>query len=122
MQIHAPLYSSSRKHGSDLTIRTYLEPLIDKYDVDIVFTGHDHSYERTFSTKNAIPNANKTIYVLAGTGGRPLYKFDKEQPNWSAKRIFSHGFTKIQVVGDQSILIQFIDLNGIILDTYEMKR
>ncbi len=121
VQIHAPLYSSSH-HGSNLKIRTYLEPLFDKYDVDIVFTGHDHSYERTFPTKNGIPTANKTVYVLAGTGGRHLYKFDDEQPSWSAKRIVSHGFTKMQVVGNQSILLQFIDINGNILDTYEMHR
>lgn len=121
VQIHAPLYSSSH-HGSNLKVRTYLEPLFDKYDVDLMFAGHDHSYERTFPVKNAITSESKTVYVLTGTGGRRVYRFSGEQPSWSAKRIASHGFTKIQVVGDQSILLQFIDINGNILDTYEMNR
>src|SRR5262245_61008226 len=43
---HHPLYSSGERHGSDLTLRTVLEPLFVKYNVSVVLTGHDHFYER----------------------------------------------------------------------------
>jgi 3',5'-cyclic AMP phosphodiesterase CpdA len=44
---HHPLYSSGRKHGSNLDLRSQLEPLFVKYGVKVVFAGHDHFYERT---------------------------------------------------------------------------
>jgi hypothetical protein len=43
---HHPLYSSGKKHGSQVDLRSRLEPLFRKYGVDVVFTGHDHFYER----------------------------------------------------------------------------
>ena len=43
---HHPLYSSGGTHGSDPTLRAALEPLFVKYGVSVVFTGHDHIYER----------------------------------------------------------------------------
>ena len=43
---HHPLYSSGRFHGPSLDLRKSLEPLFIKYGVDVVFSGHDHVYER----------------------------------------------------------------------------
>lgn len=43
---HHPLYSSARAHGPATDLRTQLEPLFIKYGVDVVFSGHEHVYER----------------------------------------------------------------------------
>jgi len=43
---HHPLYSSGARHGSNLALRTALEPLFVKYGVAVVLAGHDHFYER----------------------------------------------------------------------------
>ena len=43
---HHPLYSSGARHGSEVDLRTRLEPLFIKYGVDVVFAGHEHFYER----------------------------------------------------------------------------
>ncbi len=43
---HHPLYSSGQFHGPSLDLRRLLEPLFVKYGVDVVFSGHDHVYER----------------------------------------------------------------------------
>ena len=36
---HHPLYSSGERHGSDIRLRTILEPLFVEHDVSVVFTG-----------------------------------------------------------------------------------
>jgi 3',5'-cyclic AMP phosphodiesterase CpdA len=46
MFFHHPLYSSGGRHGSDVALREALEPLFTQYNVSVVFTGHDHFYER----------------------------------------------------------------------------
>jgi predicted MPP superfamily phosphohydrolase len=43
---HHPIYSSAKKHGSNSGIQRQLEPLFKNYNVQVVFTGHDHVYER----------------------------------------------------------------------------
>jgi predicted phosphodiesterase len=43
---HHPLYSSGATHGSEVDLRTIVEPLFIKYGVSVVFAGHEHFYER----------------------------------------------------------------------------
>lgn len=44
---HHPIYSSGKRHGSSSGLRQQLEPLFTRYGVNVVFSGHDHIYERT---------------------------------------------------------------------------
>jgi 3',5'-cyclic AMP phosphodiesterase CpdA len=60
---HHPLYSSGERHGSDIRLRSTLEPIFLKNGVSVVFTGHDHTYERT-KPQNGI------TYFVVGSGGK----------------------------------------------------
>lgn len=60
---HHPPYSSGERHGSDERLRDVLEPLFLKYHVSVVFTGHDHFYERTQPQKGI-------VYFVVGSGGQ----------------------------------------------------
>jgi hypothetical protein len=64
---HVPPYSSGA-HGGDLLVsqvRQELVPLFASHDVDLVFNGHDHDYERSVMSG--------TVYIVTGGGGAPLY-------------------------------------------------
>ena len=43
---HHPLYTSGRTNGPSLALRDELEPLFIRYGVSVVFSGHEHVYER----------------------------------------------------------------------------
>jgi hypothetical protein len=60
---HHPIYSSGGRHGSDLKLRETLEPLFIKYNVSVVFNGHDHFYER-------IKPQHGIVYFVVGSGGQ----------------------------------------------------
>ena len=60
---HHPPYSSAGRHGSHLPIREALEPLFVKHNVSVVFTGHDHVYERSKPQQGI-------IYFVVGAGGQ----------------------------------------------------
>ena len=53
----------AQRHGSDIRLRTILEPLFVQHDVKVVFTGHDHFYERTKPQKGI-------AYFVVGSGGK----------------------------------------------------
>ncbi|MEK6325608.1 MAG: metallophosphoesterase [Acidobacteriota bacterium] len=61
--MHHPLYSSGKKHGSDLQLRKTIEPLFTRYRVQVVFAGHDHVYERTKPQQGI-------QYFVTGAGGK----------------------------------------------------
>lgn len=60
---HHPLYSSGERHGSDTQLRDRLEPLFLERLVSVVFTGHDHFYERVKPQKGI-------VYFVVGSGGK----------------------------------------------------
>ncbi|MCW5979130.1 MAG: metallophosphoesterase [Bryobacteraceae bacterium] len=43
---HHPIYSSGRRHGSNVELRKALEPLFVEHGVDLVLAGHEHFYLR----------------------------------------------------------------------------
>ena len=47
---HQDIYGSGYDHSDSdgMVLRTQLTPLMDKYDVDVVLQGHDHTYSRTY--------------------------------------------------------------------------
>jgi 3',5'-cyclic AMP phosphodiesterase CpdA len=57
--LHHPPYSSG-KHGSYLDVRRAVEPRFVDAGIDVVFTGHDHHYERTH------PQKGVTYFVSGG--------------------------------------------------------
>jgi 3',5'-cyclic AMP phosphodiesterase CpdA len=60
---HHPLYSSGGRHGSEVDLRVTLEPLFIKYGVNVVYSGHDHIYERTKPQKGI-------YYFVVGSSGQ----------------------------------------------------
>ncbi len=44
--MHHPTYSSGKRHGSEVSLRAFIEPLFIKYGVSVVLAGHEHFYER----------------------------------------------------------------------------
>ncbi len=92
---HHPPYSSGGRHGSDEEVRTILHPLFLKHGVDVVFTGHDHFYERTK------PQDGITYFVSGGAG--KIRKGDlKESSTITAAGFDSDlSFMMIEFVGDE---------------------
>jgi 3',5'-cyclic AMP phosphodiesterase CpdA len=85
--MHAAPYSTSEAHGSEGGIRESWVPLFDKYQVDLVISGHNHCYERTVPLRQGVLAAAAqttegstqvtdselgTTYITAGGGGQVL--------------------------------------------------
>ena len=60
---HHPLYSDAARHGSSVDLRLLLEPIFVRYGVDVVFSGHDHVYERVKPQKGI-------YYFVSGAAGQ----------------------------------------------------
>jgi 3',5'-cyclic AMP phosphodiesterase CpdA len=90
---HHPIYSDGGRHGSDVSLRVALEPLFIKYGVNVVFSGHDHVYERLKPQKGI-------TYFVSGSGGE-LRKGDV-RPSAMTAAYFDQdqSFMLVEVAGD----------------------
>ena len=92
---HHPPYSSGAAHGSDTKLREIIEPIFLKYGMNVVFTGHEHFYERIKPQKGI-------YYFISGSGGK-LRKGDVKAGSPLTEKAFDRdmSFMLIEINGDQ---------------------
>jgi len=111
---HHPIYSSGEKHGSNVELRSVLEPLIVKYGVDVVFTGHEHFYERLKPQKGV-------QYFIVGSSAK------LRQGNIGKTELTAKGFDQdnvflvAEIVGDE-MRFQTITRKGQVVDSGSFRR
>ena len=109
--LHRPLYSSS-KHGGDEKIRQDLEPLLVRHEVDLVFCGHDHAYERTVPIRGV-------THVLSGGGGKRLYPAGRSE--WTAFSKSAYHAVLVRVDGGR-LSLEAVEPDGAVLDRADLGR
>ena len=106
---HHPLYSSARAHGSSTELRSVLEPLFVENGVKVVFSGHDHVYERTKPQKGI-------VYFVEGASGE-LRLGDLASTSFQAKGFdLDRTFTMVEISGDQ-LYFEVVSRKGKIVDS-----
>jgi len=111
---HHPLYSDGGTHGSSIDVRTLFEPLFVTYGVNVVFSGHDHIYERLTPQKGI-------YYFVEGAGGA-LRKGDAH-PSAMNARSFDTDRSVLFVEIDGDVLsFQAISRAGATVDSGSMQR
>lgn len=112
---HHPLYSSGGRHGSDLKLRETLEPLLIRYDVSVVFTGHDHFYER-------IKPQHGIVHFIVGSGGQ-LAAGDIDKRSALTARGFDtdQAFLAVEISGD-TMYFNAISREGRVVDSGIVER
>lgn len=99
---HHPVYSASNKHGNTKELIQKVKPLLEKYNAQFYFCGHDHDFQHLRE------KGKKVDYVVTGTGGEPRPSSKNELS------LFSNsvpGFSEVTFYAD-SIRVVFMGANG----------
>jgi predicted phosphodiesterase len=112
---HHPIYSSGEKHGSNTALREQIEPLFVEHGVDIVFTGHEHFYERLKPQRGI-------TYFVSGSAAKLRRGNIADNTGMTAKG-FDQGYTFmiVEIAGDE-MHFQTIDSDGKTIDSGIIKR
>lgn len=112
---HHPLYSSGGRHGSDEQLRDTLEPLFVKYGVSVVFSGHDHIYER-------IKPQQGITYFVTGSGGMlRIGGFQPSQPFSATVNANTMVFLVAELL-DDTMYFKAISREGTLIDEGQITR
>lgn len=118
---HKGIYSASTRHGSQLDLQDAWLDLIEEYDVDMVFNGHDHNYERSCSVRGqqCVADGQGTVYLIAAGIGAPLY--DNGDDWWTEESASLPTYAVIDIDGN-TLSGTAYDLDGNVVDTWTITK
>jgi hypothetical protein len=107
---HHPLYSSGKKHGSEEDLRAVVEPLLIKHDVNVVFAGHEHFYERL------VPQKGIHYFTAGGSAKLRSGNIARRSPLTAKGFDSDNSFMLVEVTKDQ-LLFETISRKAQLVDT-----
>lgn len=128
---HHPSYSSDeddygnlwkgKSTWGDMRIRP-LTKLFDRFEIDVVWNGHIHSYERTWPILNGTPTESSgTVYMITGGGGGGLEQAGPIRPPFQNNVRRGHHFVFVAVNGT-TLELKSYDLEGKLFDTVTLRK
>ncbi len=117
---HHPPFSSGIVHGDNEQVNKLLVPIFEKHNVDLVFSGHEHDYERTCSIKAGRCADKGVIYIVTGGGGQNLYDFG-DKKYFTVRRSVVHHFVSA-VVSKCLFETQVVDINNNVIDGFSINK
>ncbi len=111
---HHPLYNDGRHHGSDVDLRAQLLPIFQRNGVEVVFSGHEHVYQR-------MKPENGIYYFVLGNSGK-LMTHDFREGGERVKGFDTDlSFMLVEIDGD-TLYFQTISRTGQTIDSGQFQR
>ncbi|MHA2364081.1 MAG: metallophosphoesterase family protein [Candidatus Hodarchaeales archaeon] len=106
---HRPAYSvrDYNRIQDANRVRSVLEPIFQQFDVDLVFSGHDHYYYRTIR--------NETVYITAAGGGAELYS-NNDLSEWQDDDVFFSDYHYMNVTVSHSADTLSLKIDALVLN------
>ena len=111
---HEPYWTSlTQEHVADSALRPWVQ-VLDRYDVPLVLSGHQHGYER-FAPQNADGTRNAatgTQQFVVGTGGIGLYPWKSVARNSLTRQSRAFGWLRLVLHPDGGYDWRFVRTGG----------
>jgi hypothetical protein len=115
---HEPGWSAGSGHRNNTSVQSVIEPLCEKYNVPIVFAGHNHYYAR--ATVRAA-DGSEIQHITTGGGGAPLYKPNPYSPK-IVTCLSAYHFCKINIADQNTLYFEAVSIEGKIIDKFTIDR
>jgi predicted phosphodiesterase len=129
---HHPAYSSDdddygdtrkgkKSTQGDMNVRQ-LVTLYEKHNVDMVFNGHIHVYERSWPIRAGKVDRHKgVLYITSGGGGGRLEDFSPVPTWFKAQCRSDYHFCYVTIHGDE-LSFKAFDHTGMLFDTFDVRK
>jgi hypothetical protein len=127
VMFHHPPYSSEPSRDNK-EIREAWVPVFDKHHVDLVFSGHDHAYMRTYPLKGgqrAASAAEGTIYLVSVSGTKMYEQADRDY--MEARLTDTIVYSVVDILAEtakapEQLVFRTFDLDGKLRDEFRIEK
>lgn len=113
--MHHPVYSTSKRRDN-AALRELFKPLFDRYGVDLVLQGHDHTYARG---KGPDAQPNSPVYVLSVAGPK---MYDSDSDRWMDVAITDTQLYQTIQVSDRELEYKSYKVSGELFDAFKLTK
>ncbi|OFV98388.1 MAG: hypothetical protein A3H28_02515 [Acidobacteria bacterium RIFCSPLOWO2_02_FULL_61_28] len=110
---HHPPYAGGAHDDDPLSalVRSHVVPILERYDVALVLSGHEHSYQRSYPIRNGaiVRDGEGTVYVTSGGGGAGLYPVSPNSRVMFGRSV--HHYLQAEVDGSR-LALRVMDISG----------
>ncbi len=117
---HFPPYDSGGRYERFLDVKDTLSPVLEKYGVDIVFSGHEHTYERTIPMRDYYEGSKGVTYIVCGSFGGYLGESGPNQ--WTAYVEPGQPAATIVDIDGPSLDLRTVRTDGSLMDSMTIDR
>ncbi|UCC94321.1 MAG: metallophosphoesterase [Candidatus Omnitrophota bacterium] len=109
---HHPPFTVGMHSEDEKGLQQSIVPLFEQYGVDMVFSGHNHAYERL--------RVNGIYYIVTGGGGAPLYPQARQNPYSQVYKEVHHFCTLL--VKSNTLVVNVFDTQLRRIDQFRVRR
>ena len=113
---HLPFYSTKDTRDNP-QLRKNFQPILEKYKVDLVLTGHDHSYGRGRASDT--PGVKPSVVYVVSVSGPKLYPEGTKK--WMERRGGNVQLFQKITINQKSLTYQSFKVSGEIFDSFKIE-
>lgn len=130
--LHEPVYTVGPYSLSEFQSRILVEQVVDRFEVDLVLSGHDHNYQRSHPVRAGVvvdgwqdrelASPRGTVYLVTGGGGGLLYpELPKSDHRFTRTFRFAHHALELTVSRD-AVGVRALSGSGEVLDAFVIDK
>ena len=117
LTMHQPPYYTNEA-GGNAEINALVPKVVDELGIDVVFSGHDHSFARTNLLRgDEIDEDNGTVYYICGSSGEKSYNIST-QDRFDYEKIFAQATTDFSAI----YLTAHADRDSLTINVYDIAK
>ncbi|MCX6170276.1 MAG: metallophosphoesterase family protein [Ignavibacteriales bacterium] len=123
VSMHQAIYSTGRTRDNK-EIQKILLPLYNKYSVDLVLQGDDHTYGRTYKLRNGVrvnDNENGTVYIVSVSGPKQ-YTLNPKYKDLMVKMGEKTQLFQVITVDNNKLIFKSYTITGELFDSFELNK
>lgn len=117
---HHPVYSTA-KGRDNKEFRDWFKPLFDKYHVDILLQGHDHTYSRGQNLPIGMSRKVGGPMYVVSVAGPKMYKVDVT-PRWMDVLAENTQLFQIISIDHENLTYTAYKASGEVFDSFKLKK
>lgn len=118
LTFHHPVLSTA-KGRDNKELREMWQPIFDKYRVDLVLTGHDHTYGRSNVTSGTSGMAGGTVYVVSVSGPK---MYELERVPWMQRAAEDTQLFQVIRIDSKQLRYEARTARGVLYDAFTLTK